>query len=292
MRSFKTTNRRWMAYAVLLIVGSGLAATSWSQDQDEDAGERTDSESLTTKADSLEKPLAAMHYGRIAANADVKSIEPLIGIGTDKTWACASCHGDHGQGAQTVPRLAGLPAGYITKQLHDYANERRLNANMQYVVEGLTDEQMAALGKYYAQLESPSNAKPDLSGDLDRGRELALQGDWSVEVPACYSCHGSSAWGVGQAFPALAAQHPSYTYTQLANWKNGRRANSPINLMHSVAMALSENDMRSVADYLATLPAPPGQQTEPDTSALEARSTSTDAAGPSQGRQQGSADHD
>ncbi|MBF7054031.1 c-type cytochrome [Halomonas sp. KAO] len=291
MSSFKTTGRL-VTCAALLILGSGLAATSWSQGQDDDAGERTDSEPLTTSADPLEEPLAALHYGRIAANADAAGIETLIGKGTDKVWACASCHGDQGQGAETVPRLAGLPAGYLTKQLHDYANQRRLNANMQYVVEGLTGEQMAALGKYYAQLESPSSAKPSLSGDLDRGRELVLRGDWSIDVPACYSCHGSSGWGVGQAFPALAAQHPSYTYIQLASWKNGRRANSPVNLMHNVATALSENDMRSVADYLASLPAPPAQKIGLDTPPPEALSTSTDTADRSQDRQQGSDEHD
>ncbi|SHF34695.1 Cytochrome c553 [Modicisalibacter ilicicola DSM 19980] len=280
MRSFMTRGR-FALLTTVIMAGAGLVLSP-GQAQEKASGARSD-------AKSLEKPLAAVYYGQAAAQADTQSVEGLIGQGSGDTWACASCHGDRGQGAENVPRLAGLPAGYITKQLHDYANRRRLNDNMQYVVEGLTDDQMAALGRYYAEMESPSSARPGLSGDLDRGRELALQGDWSLDVPACYSCHGSSGWGVGQAFPALAGQHPSYTYNQLASWKSGRRANSPINLMHNVAMALSEHDMRSVADYLASLPAAPGgRQAGLDTPAPGQLPPVERAAS----SQQGSADHE
>ena len=56
------------------------------------------------------------------AKANPQSVVALIEGGegaADAPWACASCHGDEGQGAQNIPRLAGLPAGYLVKQLHD-----------------------------------------------------------------------------------------------------------------------------------------------------------------------------
>ncbi|MFD2192270.1 c-type cytochrome [Pistricoccus aurantiacus] len=283
---FLQTLYRLAGVTALLLAGGWLASSI--QAQDTNPSERVADENPATQASSDEPPLAALYYARQALQADVKSVETLIGKGSDDSWACASCHGDQGQGAENVPRLAGLPAGYLVKQLHDYAKGRRLNHNMRYVVQGLTDQQMAALGRYYAEMDAPSSARPSLSGDLERGRELALQGDWSLDVPACYSCHGSSGWGVGQAFPALAGQHPSYTYNQLANWKNGSRANSPIKLMHSVAMALSVNDMRAVADYLASLPAPPGQQLRLETPAPG----QLPAVGWTTSSQQGSANHE
>lgn len=184
----------------------------------------------------------------------------LANEGEGDIWACASCHGGVGQGSGTVPRLAGLSEGYIAKQLHAYAHGIRENYNMQYVAEKLTDEDMLTLARYYAVMDAPSNANANLGGDLDRGAALAIEGDWNIGVPACFSCHGSSGWGVAQAFPALAAQHAPYTYTQLAAWVDGRRKNSPLMLMQQVSHALSDADKRAVSDYLATLPAPPAQE--------------------------------
>lgn len=201
---------------------------------------------------------AAENYAATAASVDSKGIESLIvGEGsTEAPWACASCHGDQGEGAQDIPRLAGVSAGYLVKQLHDYKSGARLNDNMQYVVSNLSDEEMAALGSYYAALETLPSAEASFGGDLERGRELVLAGDWSVDLPSCLSCHGPLGWGVEETFPAIAGQHPAYTHSQLVAWKEGRRANSPLGLMHSVAQSLSEQDMRAVSDYLATLPPP------------------------------------
>ncbi|NWN91908.1 c-type cytochrome [Marinobacter adhaerens] len=214
--------------------------------------------------DNAGNPLAAEFFGaqeqKVTDEALTNARQVAIN-GKGATWSCASCHGENGAGNSTAPRIAGLAPGYITKQLHDYRSGARQNANMEYVVAELSDKQMLALGQYYSRLESHSSAGPDLGGDISRGRQLAQQGDWKVEVPACFSCHGSTGWGVGQAFPALAAQHPSYTAVQLSNWKSGRRSNSPVKLMHGVAVTLSDDDIRAVADYLATLP-PPQQGTD------------------------------
>ena len=211
---------------------------------------------------------AAEHYAGIAADADVSLAEPLV-QGTsesgDNPWACASCHGAQGEGAETVPRLAGLPAGYIVKQLHDYASGARKNENMQYVVARLDDNEMAALGAYYSELVAPASAAPSLGGDMALGRKLALEGAWGVDMPSCFSCHGPAGWGVEQAFPPIAGQHAAYINTQLANWKSGRRANAPVRLMHAVAAVMSSDDMAAVSDYLASLPPvqPAGEQAIP-----------------------------
>lgn len=210
---------------------------------------------------------AAENYGAAAAEADPKSVMALIdgsGESADASWSCASCHGDTGQGAQNIPRLAGVSAGYLVKQLHDYQSGARINDNMQYVVSTLTDEEMAALGTYYAALKTAPSATASLGGDLERGRELTLAGDWTVDLPSCFSCHGPLGWGVGETFPAIAGQHPAYTHTQLAAWKEGSRVNSPLGFMHSIAQSLSEQDMSAVSDYLATLPPPQSRNPDAD----------------------------
>ncbi len=192
-----------------------------------------------------------------AAPRDDADVLQLVFAGRDEVWSCASCHGDLGQGDETTPRLAGLPAAYITKQLHDFREGTRVNESMHLVASGLTKGEMTALGTYFATLRVPSNAGAVLSGDLARGEELALQGDWSIGVPACFTCHGASGFGVAPGFPGLAAQHAPYTAAQLANWAGGERHNDPLGLMAEISGALSTQDRRAVADYLATRPPVP-----------------------------------
>lgn len=189
-------------------------------------------------------------------------ISALIFSGRGEQWSCASCHGDLGQGKENTPRLAGLPAEYIVKQLNDFGQGRRLNESMRVVVNTLSASEMKGLAEYYAALRVPSNAKPELGGDLARGEELALRGDWSRNVPSCFSCHGPSGFGVAPEFPALAAQHPAYIANQLAAWTGGHRKNSSLDLMDRISRELSEADQRAVADYLASLPPVPVGQVE------------------------------
>lgn len=208
---------------------------------------------------------SAENYAAEAKKANTSNVMVLIqgnGSSSNSPWACATCHGSMGQGALNIPRLAGISSGYLVKQLHDFKRGLRINSSMQYVVSKLTDTEMAALGAYYASLAAPPSSKASLGGDLDRGRALALEGDWSVNVPACFSCHGSLGWGVDDTFPAIAGQHPAYIHSQLADWKSGRRVNSPLGLMHSIAQSLSEKDIRAVSDFLATLPPPQSPNTE------------------------------
>ncbi|PFG63545.1 cbb3-type cytochrome c oxidase subunit III [Thioclava sp. ES.031] len=195
--------------------------------------------------------------------SDSERVAQLVGKGTDTVWACASCHGDKGEGIETVPRLAGLPAPYLAKQLHDFQKGTRFNDSMAYVAKGLSDREIGELANYYASMSSPSGAKPSLQGDLKRGAQLAKQGDWSIGVPACFTCHGPSGVGVAPNFPGIVAQQPSYVAHQLAMWAGGARHNSPLGLMAGIGKALNDADRRAVADYLASLaPMPAMDKTE------------------------------
>lgn len=185
------------------------------------------------------------------------AILSLVTRGAGDVWACASCHGARGEGRGNVPRLAGLPADYIAKQLADFAAGHRDNETMALVARSLVPTRMQSLGRYYSRIRTPSSARPELGGDIARGETLALQGDWKKGIPACFSCHGPSGFGVAPEFPALAAQHPSYTAGQLAAWNGGTRRNSPVEMMNRIAAALGDGDRRAVADYLATLPPVP-----------------------------------
>lgn len=203
---------------------------------------------------SSEVGVQPMYIAAPAAGPANAEIMRLVSQGRSGVWACASCHGAQGQGAETVPRLAGLPEAYIAKQLSDYVSGARRNETMAMVAGALTASERNALGLYYSQLRAPSTAHPGLGGDIDRGEQLVLEGDWNRNIPACTSCHGPSSFGVAPEFPALAAQHPAYTAGQLTAWISGERDNARQKLMNGIAKALTDGDRRAVADYLATLP--------------------------------------
>ena len=59
--------------------------------------------------------------------------------------ACSSCHGDHGQGLATFPRLAGQHGDYIVKQLRVFqrTDDRPDGPAMKAVAHGLTADGMA-----------------------------------------------------------------------------------------------------------------------------------------------------
>nr|AYM52766.1 cytochrome c4 [Simulacricoccus ruber] len=190
----------------------------------------------------------------VAPPADTGSL--LAKASPGGRWPCASCHGAHGEGSLNVPRLAGLDAGYIERQLLDYRTGRRRNEPMSIVARSLDPQELGLLARHYAGLSPGSTARPGLGGQLLRGQQLALVGDESRELPACFSCHGPSGFGVGP-FPTLAAQHPAYTVAQLNAFAAGHRDNDPTALMRHIAKKLDTLDRRSVSDYLSTLPPVP-----------------------------------
>lgn len=203
-------------------------------------------------------------------NADAGTLE-LVMKGRGQAWSCASCHGEAGQGNLSTPRLAGQPAEYLKKQLQDFASGQRINESMAVVAKALSESEMDRLGHYYAQLGLHSPVVPTLGGDLERGRQLAQKGDWKTDVPACFSCHGLSGEGVAPGFPALAGQQPDYLFAQLAAWHAGERGNSPQGLMDGISQRMTPQDMRSVADYLGSLPMSSGKDATQSAAAVPSK---------------------
>lgn len=172
---------------------------------------------------------------------------------------CMACHGADGGGMAIngYPRLAGLAAAYIQQQLDDFANGTRANPVMQPNASALSEDERAALARYYsalpvpARLAGPAAAKPDADGE-----RLAERGDWSRHLPACVQCHGPGGVGVGANFPPLAGQSAAYIASQLRAWQQGTRRNDPLQLMQHVAQQLTPQEVEAVAGWFAAQPLP------------------------------------
>lgn len=173
--------------------------------------------------------------------------------GKAKSAVCAACHGaDGNSAAPNFPKLAGMDAAYIAKQLADFKSGTRKDALMAPMVAGLSKQDMENLGAYYAgQKRSPGVARADKDA-LDKAKLLYRGGSPNMGIPACMGCHGPAGNGIPVRFPAVSGQHAGYSQKQLLDFKSGARSNDG-NVMGSIAFKLSEAEIRAVSEYMAGL---------------------------------------
>lgn len=86
-----------------------------------------------------------------------------------------------------------------------------------------------------------------------------------VNGVSCASCHNADGNSAIAANPKLAQQHPEYIVKQLQEFKSGKRKNA---IMTVMASALSDDDMRHIAWFVASKKVKPGFSKEKDTVAL------------------------
>ncbi len=181
------------------------------------------------------------------------------------TVACATCHGQSGGGDEgaAFPRLAGLNAGYLGRQLRAFRDGGRDHPIMSPMAKPLTDAEVAAVSAFYAALPAVSNAKPPVDVSTAVGGVLATEGEWANRsLPACAQCHARDGLGAGEAFPALAGQVYSYILAQLEAWVEGKRTTDPHGLMSPIAPRLRLDEARSVAAYYAGMEVQPAPAAE------------------------------
>jgi len=128
---------------------------------------------------------------------------------------------------------------------------------MEPVAKALSEDERKALATYYSKLPIPAAAAKGAAAPPDDalGKTLATRGRWEKQVPGCVQCHGPHGVGVGEHFPPLAGQSATYIANQLHDWKNGKRANDPLQLMQHVVSALSDKDIQAVSEWFAAQPA-------------------------------------
>lgn len=164
---------------------------------------------------------------------------------------CHLCHGLNGESASAVfPRLAGQHAEYISKQLADFQSGKRVSDTMKSQAEGLTPEEMKALGQFFqAKVVGPRQGRDKEL--LAVGKYIFERGNSFSGLAACSSCHGPKGLGTPQ-LPRLAGQHPRYIEDQLKQFNKRERTNDNA-VMHTIASKLTELETHAVAEYIATL---------------------------------------
>lgn len=204
--------------------------------------------------------LLALLFAAQASHAETAQ-KPAPDLAKAKQTAeqvCGACHGPDGNSAINAnPKLASQHASYIEKQLHNFkpANGKpaeRNNAVMAGMVAALTPEDMKALALYFSQ----QKLKPDAAKNkatVEFGQKLWRAGDSSKGIPACAGCHGPAGAGVPAQYPRLGGQFAEYTEAQLKAFRDGTRANDANSMMRTIALRMTDPEIKAVADYAAGL---------------------------------------
>jgi cytochrome c553 len=182
-----------------------------------------------------------------APHGDPKAAESIV------TKVCVACHTADGNSTTAAnPKIAGLNAEYINKQLNNFKSGERKSPVMSGVVKDLSAQDMLNLAAYF----SSQQTKPGTSKDQELallGQKIYRGGVQGAGVPACASCHGAQGKGIPTQFPRLAGQHADYIYGQLNAFRLGNRANDGAKMMRSIAAKMTDADMKAVASYIQGL---------------------------------------
>ncbi|MBL4581349.1 MAG: c-type cytochrome [Gammaproteobacteria bacterium] len=171
---------------------------------------------------------------------------------------CTTCHGAEGRGniAIDAPRLAGMEAWYLKRQLENFRagirgthGEDTQGIAMQPMAAKLTDESIADIVDWVGDWEYvPAEATVD--GNVNQGRN-AFQ--------SCAACHGANAEGnEALGAPALAGQNDWYMITQLRNFRAGYRGSHREDTYGSQMLTMSktlrdDQAIINVVSYINTL---------------------------------------
>ncbi len=171
---------------------------------------------------------------------------------------CTTCHGVDGIGniAVEAPRLAGMEAWYLKRQLENFRagirgthEEDIQGIAMRPMAAKLTDASIADIVAWVGEWEYVP-AAVTIEGNVSQGR---------TAYQSCAACHGANAEGnEALGAPALAGQNDWYMITQLKNFRAGYRGSHPQDTYGSQMLTMSktlrdEQAVINVVSYINTL---------------------------------------
>jgi cytochrome c553 len=174
---------------------------------------------------------------------------------TTATTVCVACHGANGNAPimPNYPRLAGLQAEYLVKQLNDFISGKRKNDIMAPMAQQIAPEEIRGIAEYFSKQKSSPGATTNRVA-ASTGKVLYNEGNEESGVPACIGCHqakGAGYVGSGGTYPKIGSQQADYIKEQLQNFASGGRANDPSRYMRTTAKRMTAEEIEEVAQYLS-----------------------------------------
>jgi len=176
-----------------------------------------------------------------------------LAAGEETHKKCALCHGQWSQGIPggLYPRLAGLPAQYLIKQVGDYKKNLR-PANVAMITVGgfntMSEQELFDLASFIASIDLKSKQPlniPTAAGDVTLGNELYKDD--------CKSCHGSKGEGKpAKVIPPMAGQYSEYLEKQIQDYK-AKKQHHDNDPKDDTFDEYKEEEIRALLAYMSTL---------------------------------------
>ena len=193
----------------------------------------------------MRSALAAFAMLAILPSALAQPDPAQMAAAPDKAQVCAACHGQDGNSPNPdYPILAGQSWRYIYIQLRDFKEGRRSDPHVSPMAAALSQDDMVALGNYFAAQKPKPISFPVDGAKVDAGRRTS-------DNVLCPMCHLGGFVGQNE-IPRVAGQWPQYVKKQLLDFKAKRRTNDAGN-MTSVAAGLSDQDIENLSQYIGNL---------------------------------------
>ncbi len=174
--------------------------------------------------------------------------------GLRKAAPCATCHGSDGNSAASVfPKLAGLNARFMIRQLRDIKSGRRQVPEMAGQLDSLTDRDFQDIAAFYASQKMTGGAAN--AEQVALGESIYRGGRRSRKIAACIACHSPT--GAGNAligFPRIGGQFADYIAKRLRFYRVAEcEAGEMHCMMTQTARQLSNAEIDAVASYVSGL---------------------------------------
>ncbi|NNF95806.1 MAG: cytochrome c [Halobacteria archaeon] len=89
---------------------------------------------------------------------------------------------------------------------------------------------------------------------LSTGTAMAADGATLYKTKTCTACHGKDGkTPIMPSYPKIAGQNAAYALQQMKDIKSGARSNGQSAAMKGVMHLVSDEEMKALADYVATL---------------------------------------
>jgi cytochrome c553 len=166
-------------------------------------------------------------------------------IAPQRMALCAACHGADGNSTlKGIPSLAAQPKLFLENQLVLIREGVRDIPSMKGMLNGVSDAEVTALAKYYAD-------KPLAPVPTDREAEVFARGGKLAEGMRCGICHLPTYLGREQ-IPRLAGQREDYLLLSMQQFKNNQAIGRDSNMAASV-YGVSDQDLQDISYFLARL---------------------------------------
>ena len=191
-----------------------------------------------------------------ALPAQAQGVTGDVKAGHGKAAMCIGCHGIQGYQSTfpevyKVPKIAGQNDKYIVAALEAYKKGDRKHPTMRGIAISLSEQDMADLGAYYAQLGKKEGAEPPAPPAANAQVAALLQ------KGACVSCHGDNfAKPIDLTYPNIAGQYADYLFVALKSYRDNSHQlwgrSNPV--MGGMAKQFSNAELKAMSKYISSLP--------------------------------------